>query len=134
MLNIKRINFYWNQVFATQCTGTEPDFYLSKIKLSEIRSRSHCEVSALQHQHRQQHTFSLCDPSSTWRSSKCRFFGFFLVYFHVCLFSETLLCRANYWYINIYNLGLNTVLNIVLPIASLVILNILIFRYVNPSQ
>ena len=41
-----------------------------------------------------------------------------------------LLCRANYWYINIYNLWLNTVFNIVLPIASLVILNILILRYV----
>ena len=41
-----------------------------------------------------------------------------------------ILCRSNYWYITIYNLWLNTVLNIVLPIASLVILNILIFRYV----
>ena len=49
-------------------------------------------------------------------------------------YAVKLFCRANYWYINIYNLGLNTVLNIMLPIASLVILNILIFKYVNPSR
>ena len=49
-------------------------------------------------------------------------------------YAVKLFCRANYWYINIYNLGLNTVLNIMLPITSLVILNILIFKYVNPFR
>ena len=32
--------------------------------------------------------------------------------------------RVNYWYINIYVLWLNTTLNIIVPIVSLVILNI----------
>ena len=32
--------------------------------------------------------------------------------------------RVNYWYINVYVLWLNTILNIVVPIVSLVILNI----------
>ena len=36
--------------------------------------------------------------------------------------------RKNYWYVNIYVLGLNTFLNIILPILSLVILNIIILR------
>ena len=36
--------------------------------------------------------------------------------------------RVNYWYINVYVLWLNTILNIFVPIVSLVILNILTFR------
>ena len=32
--------------------------------------------------------------------------------------------RVNYWYINVYVLWLNTILNIIVPIVSLVILNI----------
>ena len=32
----------------------------------------------------------------------------------------------NYWYLNIYVLWMNTILNIVLPIISLVVLNILV--------
>ena len=37
--------------------------------------------------------------------------------------------RTNYWYLNIYVLWLNTLFNILLPILSLVILNIIILRY-----
>ena len=36
--------------------------------------------------------------------------------------------RTNYWYLNIYVLWLNTLLNLLLPIISLVILNIIILR------
>ena len=38
--------------------------------------------------------------------------------------------RTNYWYLNIYVLWLNTLLNIFLPILSLVILNIIILRQI----
>ena len=37
--------------------------------------------------------------------------------------------RTNYWYLNIYVLWLNTLFNILLPILSLVILNIITLRY-----
>ena len=36
--------------------------------------------------------------------------------------------RTNYWYVNVYVLGLNTLFNIVLPILSLIILNVIILR------
>ena len=36
--------------------------------------------------------------------------------------------RTNYWYINVYVLWLNTILNIFLPIFSLIILNSIILR------
>ena len=36
----------------------------------------------------------------------------------------------NYWYLNIYVLWMNTILNIVLPIVSLVVLNILVSNIV----
>ena len=41
--------------------------------------------------------------------------------------------RSNYWYLNIYILWLNTLLNIVLPITSLIILNVLVCRYSPPK-
>ena len=37
--------------------------------------------------------------------------------------------RVNYWYLTIYLLWMNTVLNVLFPIISLIILNILIYRY-----
>ena len=37
--------------------------------------------------------------------------------------------RVNYWYLNIYVLWMNTILNILFPIISLIVLNILICRY-----
>ena len=37
--------------------------------------------------------------------------------------------RINYWYLNIYLLWMNTLLNVLFPIISLIILNILIYRY-----
>ena len=40
----------------------------------------------------------------------------------------TFFYRTSYWYLNIYVLWLNSILNILLPIISLVILNILILR------
>ena len=36
--------------------------------------------------------------------------------------------RINYWYLNIYVLWMNTILNILFPIISLIVLNILICR------
>ena len=36
--------------------------------------------------------------------------------------------RTSYWYLNIYVLWLNTVLNILLPILSLVVLNVIILK------
>ena len=38
--------------------------------------------------------------------------------------------RINYWYLNIYVLWMNTILNILFPIISLIVLNILICRYI----
>ena len=40
----------------------------------------------------------------------------------------SVMIRTNYWYLNIYVLWLNTLLNLLLPIISLVILNIIILR------
>ena len=37
--------------------------------------------------------------------------------------------RINYWYLTIYLLWMNTMLNVFFPIISLIILNILIYRY-----
>ena len=39
--------------------------------------------------------------------------------------------RVNYWYLNIYVIWLNTILNILVPIISLIVLNVLISRYVQ---
>ena len=39
-----------------------------------------------------------------------------------------LLLRHNHWYINIYMLCLNTILNILLPIVSMITFNIIILR------
>ena len=36
--------------------------------------------------------------------------------------------RINYWYLNIYVLWMNTILNILFPIISLIVLNIIICR------
>ena len=36
--------------------------------------------------------------------------------------------RLNYWYMNVYSLWVNTILNIFVPIVILVILNTLTFR------
>ena len=38
------------------------------------------------------------------------------------------LSRTNYWYVNVYILGFNTMFNIILPILSLIILNVIILR------
>ena len=113
MFNIKRIHFYSNRIFSSQCT--EPDIYLSILSnyfliLSEIN----CIFDSFIHHFR-----------DTYFS--CVFSCLFILRLN---YAVKLFCRANYWYINIYNLWLNTVFNIVLPIASLVILNILILRYV----
>jgi hypothetical protein len=37
--------------------------------------------------------------------------------------------RMNFWYLNIYFLWMNTILNIWTPIISLIVLNITIYRY-----
>ena len=37
---------------------------------------------------------------------------------------DCILSRVNYWYVNVYVLWLNTTLNIIVPIVSLVTLNI----------
>ena len=37
--------------------------------------------------------------------------------------------RANYWYVNFYVLWVNAIFNILLPIGTLILLNILILRY-----
>jgi len=39
--------------------------------------------------------------------------------------------RGNYWYLNIYILWLNTLLNILFPVSSLIVLNIIIFRKIE---
>ena len=39
--------------------------------------------------------------------------------------------RTSYWYLNVYVLWLNTILNIFLPILSLVVLNIIILRQIS---
>ena len=39
--------------------------------------------------------------------------------------------RVNYWYLNVYVLWLNTILNIVLPIVSLIVLNSLVSRTIK---
>ena len=36
--------------------------------------------------------------------------------------------RANYWYVNFYVLWANAIFNILLPIGTLILLNILILR------
>ena len=43
-------------------------------------------------------------------------------------FKYVVLCRSSYWYLNIYVLWLNTILNIIIPILSLIVLNISIMR------
>ena len=43
-------------------------------------------------------------------------------------FTYFILSRSSYWYLNIYVLWLNTILNIIIPILSLIVLNISIMR------
>ena len=40
-----------------------------------------------------------------------------------------LIFRANYWYVNFYVLWVNAIFNILLPIGTLILLNILILRF-----
>ena len=46
----------------------------------------------------------------------------YLGYICICMF------RTSYWYLNIYVLWINTFINILIPIFSLVVLNIIILR------
>ena len=114
MFNIKRIHFYSNRIFSSQCA--EPNIYLSILFIYIlILSEINCIINSFIHRFRDTYF-------------ECAFSCLFILRLN---YAVKLFCRANYWYINIYNLGLNTVLNIVLPIASLIILNILIFKYVK---
>ena len=65
-------------------------------------------------------TVATCSPRAAGEMKYCQYLRNILNRIFFTRF------KVNYWYLNIYVLWMNTILNIVLPIILLVVLNILV--------
>ena len=112
--------------FTTACAGDIPLSNFTAFNETEHSSMRKRENSSFELNSRNSCTWEelrIVARSIRSESTKCKTFDSTSVCNPILFLS-----RTNYWYVNVYILGFNTMFNIILPILSLIILNVIILR------